>query len=279
MTYKSDIRVLITGGDGFVAPFAARAIKHTLGNAQILFTARRVVEPPTGCEFAKLDVVDMQTVSRILTGFRPTHILHLAGIASRREAEANPVSAWNVNVSATLSLAQNLRAICPGANFIFASSNQVYSGDCKGLISETASIAPEGVYASTKAAADLALGAIASNELRVIRFRPFNHTGPGQSAAYAFGSFANQIATIEAGPQSPIIRVGNLDVKRDFLDVRDVADAYVRGIALSSNLPQDNIFNLASGKLHSIRELLNVMLSHSTVKIEKSCRFRAATQQ
>ena len=269
MTATPDIRVLITGGDGFVAPFAAKAIKHTLGNARILFTARRVVEPPDGCEFAKLDVVDMPAVSRILAEYRPTHVLHLAGIASRREAEANPAIAWSVNVSATLSLAQNLRAACPGATLVFVSSSQVYDGNTSGLITETSPIGPTGVYASTKAAADLALGAMASDDLRVVRFRPFNHTGPGQAPDYVFGSFAEQIAAIEAGLRPPVMKVGNLAVKRDFLDVRDVASAYAKSIALSHRLPTNSVFNLASGTPRAINELLDVMLSCTSIKIDK----------
>jgi GDP-4-dehydro-6-deoxy-D-mannose reductase len=266
---KPEVRVLITGGDGFVAPFAARAIKHTLSGARVLLTSRQTQMPLVGCESAILDILDKRGVAQILQDYRPTHILHLAGIASRGEAEANPSAAWNVNVSATLNLAENLRLTCAGSSFIFASSNVVYSDDHTGLISESNMIGPRGVYASTKAAADLALGALASDTLRIIRFRPFNHTGPGQTAAYAFGSFAEQIAAIEVGDCEPIMKVGNLSVRRDFLDVRDVANAYAQGIAIAQDLPPDSVFNLASGVPRAIGELLDVMLSYARVRIAK----------
>ena len=268
MSREPEFRVLITGGDGFVAPYAAKAILGAVDRAQILYTARRAMLPPSGCVFAELDILDADTVARTVGKFRPTHILHLAGIASRRTAEENPSAAWDVNVVATLRLAHELRRQCPGATFVFVSSSQVYGSDSSGLITESSPIGPEGAYASTKAAADLALGAMASDDLRVVRFRPFNHTGPGQSAAYAFGSFAEQIAAIEAGLHPPVIRVGNLAVRRDFLDVRDVADAYARAIVLSDRLPKNNIFNLASGTPRTIEELLVMMLSCASVKIE-----------
>jgi GDP-4-dehydro-6-deoxy-D-mannose reductase len=269
MDVNPEFRVLITGGDGFVAPFAAKAISSAVAGTRVLVTARRPVGPPIGCEFAELDVLDEPAVLQILKQFQPTHVLHLAGIANRAAAEANPVEAWDVNVIATLRLAQALKAMHMGATFIYVSSSQIYDSMASGLIDESHPIGPVGVYASTKAAADLALGEMASEHLRIVRFRPFNHTGPGQASTYVFGSFANQIAAIEAGLQPPVMKVGNLAVKRDFLDVRDVAEAYARAIDLSSQLPINNIFNLASGTPRAIGELLDVMLSHATVKIEK----------
>jgi GDP-4-dehydro-6-deoxy-D-mannose reductase len=269
MSREPEFRVLITGGDGFVAPYTAKAILGAVDKAQILYTARRAMPPPSGCVFAELDILDADTVARTVGKFRPTHILHLAGIASRAAAEENPAAAWDVNVVATLRLAHELRRQCAGATFLFVSSSQIYDGNISGLITENSPIGPEGVYASTKAAADLALGAMASTDLRIVRFRPFNHTGPGQDAAFAFGSFAEQIAAIEAGLRPPVIKVGNLAVKRDFLDVRDVASAYAKAIALSDRLPWNSIFNLASGASRAIEELLDVMLSYASIKIEK----------
>jgi GDP-4-dehydro-6-deoxy-D-mannose reductase len=269
MSREPEFRVLITGGDGFVAPYAAKAILSTVDNAQILYTARRAMPPPSGCAFAELDILDADTVACTMGKFRPTHILHLAGIASRKAAEENPAIAWDVNVIATIRLAHELRLQCPGATFLFISSSQVYDSNISGLIAENSAMGPKGVYASTKAAADLALGAMASDDLRIVRFRPFNHTGPGQTAAYAFGNFAEQIAAIETGLRPPIMKVGNLAVKRDFLDVRDVASAYAKAIALADGLPKNNIFNLASGTPRAIEELLDVMLSYASVKIEK----------
>jgi GDP-4-dehydro-6-deoxy-D-mannose reductase len=104
---------------------------------------------------------------------------------------------------------------------------------------------------------------MALNGLRVIRFRPFNHTGPGQTDQFVVPAFASQIARIEAGLQSPVLRVGNLDAQRDFLDVRDVVDAYVLAVEKSDDLPTGTILNIASGRPRRIRELLDHLLSLS----------------
>jgi len=94
-------------------------------------------------------------------------------------------------------------------------------------VTEAAVLAPTNTYGATKAAADLALGALAQAGLRVIRIRPFNHVGRGQSDSFVVASFARQIARIEAGEQPSTLSVGNLEAARDFLDVRDVCAAYV----------------------------------------------------
>ena len=83
------------------------------------------------------------------------------------------------------------------------------------------------LYAASKAAADLALGAMTVDGLRVVRVRPFNHTGPGQSPDLVVAAFARQVARIAAGVQAPVIDVGSLESWRDFLDVRDVCAAYM----------------------------------------------------
>src|SRR5690606_29460477 len=91
---------------------------------------------------------------------------------------------------------------------------------------ETAALQPMNVYAATKAAADIMIGQMAYGGLDAVRLRPFNHTGPGQSDTYVVPAFARQVARIAAGRAEPRVLVGNLDVERDFLDVRDVVRAY-----------------------------------------------------
>ncbi len=121
-------------------------------------------------------------------------------------------------------------------------------------------------YATTKAAADLLLGEMAEAGLQAVRFRPFNHTGPGQSTAFAVPSFAAQIAAIERGEREPVMRVGNLDARRDFLDVRDVVEAYLLA-ATASSLPRGVVLNLASGEPRRIGDVLDALLRLSSVAI------------
>ncbi|MCA7120268.1 MAG: GDP-mannose 4,6-dehydratase, partial [Acidibrevibacterium sp.] len=111
-------------------------------------------------------------------------------------------------------------------------------------------------------------GAMAAESgLRVIRFRPFNHTGPGQSEAFVIPAFAAQIARIEAGAQAPVIRVGNLEPERDFLHVADVVRAYALALERFDELPAGAVFNLASGQPRRIGDILAAMIARASVPI------------
>jgi GDP-4-dehydro-6-deoxy-D-mannose reductase len=98
----------------------------------------------------------------------------------------------------------------------------------------------------------------------VVRVRPFNHTGPGQSPRFVVPAFASQIAHIEAGLQEPVIKVGNLDAARDFSDVRDIVRAY--HLAATQGEPGE-VYNLASGQPQPVRGLLETLVSYSQTKI------------
>jgi GDP-4-dehydro-6-deoxy-D-mannose reductase len=122
-------------------------------------------------------------------------------------------------------------------------------------------------YAATKAAADVMLSQMARQGLRVIRLRPFNHTGAGQSPQFVAPAFASQIARIEHGAQPPVIRVGELSSRRDFLDVRDIVEAYARTLMAFDDLPNGIAINLASGGSRTIQSVLDDLLSLSKVKV------------
>ena len=123
-------------------------------------------------------------------------------------------------------------------------------------------------YGAAKAAADIMLGQMALSGLRVLRLRPFNHTGPGQNTQFVIPAFAAQIAKIERGEQEPVIRVGDLRNRRDFLDVQDVVDAYAEALLRFDGLPNGAAINLASGDARAIQEALDILMALSRVKID-----------
>jgi nucleoside-diphosphate-sugar epimerase len=145
---------------------------------------------------------------------------------------------------------------------VHASSADIYGASFRvgRALDEGAATAPMNTYAATKAAADLALGAMAADGLRVVRLRPFNHTGPGQTESFVVPAFAAQVARIAAGRQAPVLQVGNLDAARDFLDVRDVCAAYVAAIARAETLAPGALFNIASGVPRRIGDMLDDLL-------------------
>jgi GDP-4-dehydro-6-deoxy-D-mannose reductase len=130
---------------------------------------------------------------------------------------------------------------------------------------EESPLRPNNPYAVSKVAQDfLGLQYYLAYGLPVVRVRPFNHTGPGQSPRFVVPAFASQIARIEAGLQEPVMRVGNLDAARDFSDVRDIVRGY--HLAVTKGEPGE-VYNLASGRPQSVRGLLETLLGYSQVKI------------
>ena len=133
-----------------------------------------------------------------------------------------------------------------------------------GPASETTSLSPRSVYARSKAAAEAIFEDVLPPKSRLVTVRPLNHTGAGQDERFVLPSFAAQIARIEAGLVPPKLQVGNLGIERDFLDVRDVIDAYLLILAGAEALPRRAVLNVASGQPRRIGDLLDVMVSAST---------------
>jgi GDP-4-dehydro-6-deoxy-D-mannose reductase len=264
------MRILITGARGFVGPHLVASLRQKFKRyIELCITSKiRGVDPILG-SIDELDVTDAHAVNQCIARFRPSHVVHLAGLAAIRTAIANTSMAWQVHLFGTLNVANAILRQDPQCTLIFVGSGQVYGASARPghALDETTLLAPTNVYEATKAAADLALGALASQGLRCIRLRPFNHTGPGQAEDFVVPSFALQIARIEAGQQPPIIRVGNLDVERDFLDVRDVTEAYALTLAKSTDLPSGTILNVASGVPRVIRDLLDYLVALSPTHI------------
>jgi GDP-4-dehydro-6-deoxy-D-mannose reductase len=265
------MRILITGARGFVGPYVVEALRRVCGEVAVVATATTSGEHPLLGSVAALDVTDAAAVKAAVERHSPTHVINLAGLAVPAVASANPKAAWQVHVQGALNLAEAILDKASDCWLLNVSSGLVYGESAKsGLpLDEYTLLAPIDEYAVTKAAADLALGALTRRGLKAIRFRPFNHTGPGQAESFVIPAFAMQIAKIEAGLAPPVIHVGNLDSERDFLDVRDVAEAYALA-ARSTPSPDLSgaIFNVASGVPQRIADVLERLLAQSRVTIE-----------
>ena len=249
--------ILVTGADGFVGG-------HLLPRLRARHPQRQV-------EASGFDITDAEAVLAELRHRRPSVCIHLAAISSVAQGRRDPDAVWRVNLHGTLALARALLAEAPECQMIFASSADAYGASFSAgrPVDETAAFAPLNAYGASKAAADLALGALAATDnLRVVRLRPFNHTGPGQSDAFVVPAFARQVARIAAGLQPPVIQVGDLTPLRDFLDVRDVCDAYLACIDAAHDLPPGAILNLASGQTRRIGDILQDLLDLAGVRAD-----------
>ena len=198
--------VLVTGAGGFVGRHLVAALRAAWPEAVVL-------------EFDG-DVRDRAAVASRIRAVRPASCVHLAAISSIPAAAQDQALAWQVNLHGALHVADAILAHAPDCQMVFASSADAYGSSfrAKSALDENARLAPMNVYAATKAAADLALGSMAERGLRVVRLRPFNHIGAGQSPDFVVASFARQIARIGAGLQPAVLKVGRLDTCRDFLD-------------------------------------------------------------
>ena len=264
------MRVLITGTGGFVAPYLIEALRRACSDdVVVIATSRKGGTHPTFGKLEALDVTNEAAARDMIARHQPDQVIHLAAIAAPSAALADSQNAWRVHVQGALNIAHAILDEAPDCRLLHVGSGLVYGQSARSgaPLDETTLLAPVDDYAVTKAAADLALGALALRSLKVLRMRPFNHTGPGQSEAFVVPAFAMQIARIEVGLLPPIIRVGNLDAERDFLDVRDVARAYALAVRNANDMEGGTILNVASGIAHRIGDILDQLLRLARVKI------------
>jgi len=279
MAYNK-LRILITGAGGFVGTHLTTAIKERLQNDSELYICS--LSPDLSISYGEhfvLDITQRGDVFDAIKRIKPTHIVHLAAISAVPFASEHFSTTWDVNFFGTINLVEAVCKYAPKCRFIFASSSEIYGGSFVGggVLDESTQVYPLNEYATIKAAADLYLGQKAYHGANIIRVRPFNHTGPGQTESFVVPAFAAQLARISVGLQDPVIHVGNLNSHRDFLDVRDVIQAYL-GCVFTEDLPSDLILNIASGQSRSIQDILSSLIELSGIEVDvkvDSSRYRS----
>lgn len=256
---------LVTGAGGFVGGHLVAAL---LREGWRVWTLDRVGSTPEGAACVRADLRDEAAVRAALETARPDVIFHLAAQSSVPASFRVPRATLETNVLGAANLLYAAADLRPMPRVVVIGSAEEY-GPVRPEdmpIDETQPLAPRSPYGVSKAAQSLlALSAVASHGLPAFVLRPFNHTGPGQRPDFAVPSFARQIARIEAGLDPPVLRVGNLDARRDFTDVRDVARAYV--LAAERARPGE-VYNLGSGDAVGIRWVLDALLGLSGVRVE-----------
>lgn len=273
--------ILITGAEGFVGPYLIdelSPLKVPIHATYLIPEGKRTDLLPED-HWLSCDLTDRQAVFDLIRMVRPTFIYHLAGISFVPMAESNRKKTLDVNLGGTLNLLE--AAVESGGNprVVLISSGEAYGKvrEEMGALREDFPLHPANFYAATKAAAEkIAWSFFERGEISLTIFRPFNHIGPGQSPSFVVSDFARQVARITLSLSEPRLYVGDIDVYRDFTDVRDI----VRGYRLSyEKFTPGGIYNLASGRVVAIREILETLISFSSRSIEVVCdpaRFRKA---
>jgi GDP-4-dehydro-6-deoxy-D-mannose reductase len=240
-------RAFVTGGSGFAG-------SHLLD----------LLPGATAPSREELDLLDGDAVSTAVRESAPDTVWHLAALASVGRSWEAPAETIAENVAMTVNLLEAVRTEAPEATVVLISSGEIYGPPDRLPVDEEAALRPQNPYAVSKAACDLLGGQYAdATGLRVVRLRPFNHTGPGQTDDYVVGTLTRQVAEAEAaGRDEALVRTGNPDSARDFSDVRDVARAYVAAATLDSG-----VYNVASGKAVSVRELIELVRAAARIPV------------
>lgn len=257
------MKILVTGATGFVGRWLV---------ADLVAAGHEVL--PSGAA-GRVDVTDRAAITAEIRAVRPDAIAHLAGVAYAPDASHNPSQALAVQVGGTLNVVHGLAALGGPRILLISGSSEVYGAPNPAdlPLRETAPITPRGVYGMTKVAQEavglesgLALG------LRVVVTRSFNHTGPGQRTDFAIPAFAARIlAARAAGTDS--IRVGDIDVRRDISDVRDVVRAYRLLLELAEDRGTSDhglVVNVASGTSIAMRDAISAMSRQAGYEIRPS---------
>jgi GDP-4-dehydro-6-deoxy-D-mannose reductase len=248
------MRFLITGVTGFVG---SRLARHLLAQGiEVAGTYFEEASPLPGVAAYTADLLDRVALARAVAAAAPDVIVNLAGLSHVGESWSQMPEYFRVNVLGT----ENVLAAAAGRRVVVASSAEVYGAvpEAEQPIGEEREVAPRTPYALTKAAAErlaLAHGAVVA--------RSFNLIGPGQSARFALPAFAAQLAAVARGEREPVLRVGNLSARRDFVHVDDGAAGYQ---LLAERGRAGEIYNMASGQAFSIAEALDLLREISGVE-------------
>lgn len=212
------------------------------------------------------ELLDPHSMDSLLKETKPSYIFHLAAQSFVKSSWNSPATTMEINVIGSVHLFEAIRRMGGDPVIQIAGSSEEYGlvHENEIPVKEENPLRPLSPYAVSKVAMDyLGYQYHKSYNMRVIRTRGFNHTGPRQGDVFASSNFAKQIALSEKGKQEPVIKVGTLETSRDFTDVRDIVRAY--WLAVEKCEPGE-IYNIASGKAWKISQVLDMLLSMSKMK-------------
>jgi GDP-4-dehydro-6-deoxy-D-mannose reductase len=214
------------------------------------------------------DLRDASSVRDVLDEIRPDWIFHLAAQSFVPTSWTAPTESLVTNIIGQLNIFEAVKKLRIMPRIQLACSSEeygmVYEDELP--IKESNPLRPLSPYAVSKVGQDMmGYQYFMSFKLPAIRTRGFNHEGPRRGPVFVCSDFAKQIADIEKGRRPPVIRVGNLEARRDFTDVRDVVRGY--WLALEKGEPGE-VYNLCSGRAWTIREMLDLLLGMTKIKVK-----------
>ncbi|MDO8524130.1 MAG: GDP-mannose 4,6-dehydratase [bacterium] len=264
-------KILITGIAGFVGSHLAELClsrrADVFGTVLKDESLKNLSDIKDKIKIFECDLSQKEAVMNVIKEIKPDIIFHLAGQSFPSISFQMPQQTLNINISTTLNIFEVVRELKIDPVIQIACSSDEYGliKEDELPVKETNPLRPMSPYAVSKIAVDmLAFQYCQSYQMKTIITRAFNHTGPRANVQTVAPKFAQQIALIEAGKQEPVIKVGNLGAFRDFSDVRDIVKAYYLAVEKCEyGIP----YNIGSGKAYQIKEILDILLSLSSVKV------------
>ena len=252
-------KVLITGGTGFAGSHLVDYLK-TQGDTVYITSRTR-----TDINIINLDLLKIEDIEKTLIDYQFDKIFHLTAQSSVNLSWKMPFQTLYDNINCTINLLKAIHELKLTTRIILASTCELYKTTNE-RIYETHPIEPRNPYGYSKLVTDYLVSGISKDfKLNTTLLRLFNHVGPGQTDTFVLPSFTKQVAEIKMGLKEPVISVGNLEIKRDFVDVRDVCRAY----SLVSN--QDaygEVYNVCSGKEYCLRDLLGKIINIAGIDVQ-----------
>ncbi|MCS7092249.1 MAG: GDP-mannose 4,6-dehydratase [Patescibacteria group bacterium] len=258
------MKLLITGASGFVGKhFIARCHHYFSRIIGITNTSEVTIQQFPNVEIRQLDLLKFNELCDLVKKEHLDAVLHLAGLTSAGASKQRPYETIYVNSTITLNLLEVIRRFAGNCRFLYVSSADIYANS-EVPIKEDHLLDPQNPYAVSKLNGEYTCKTYATcYGIPVIITRPFNHTGPGQSYQFFIPSVIKQISNLVE--QRGVIEVGNIDVVREFLDVRDVCDAYL--LLLQKNICEGT-YNVSAGKGYLLRDVIELIASIYGKKVQ-----------
>ncbi len=266
------MKLLITGASGFIGRYLAASavarghevVATYLGPSELSVPG----VPKDGIQWERLSMQDREGVEHLVRTVRPEGVFHLAAQAYAKKAWADPADTFRTNVLGTIYLYEALRQEVPHSSTLLAASGAAYGIPRTLPIAEDAPLNATNPYGVSKACQDMLSAQYAMNfDLRIVRSRLFGTTGPGKTGD-ALNDFARQVAALERSPTDRVLKVGNLDPRRDVSDIRDVIEAM--WLVFERGRPLEPV-NIGAGQSYSIRWIAETLvgLARVPVRIEQ----------
>lgn len=223
---------------------------------------------PAGVALHTIDLRQVAAVRALVAEYDPHLVLHLAAQSSVHRSLQDPIGTLHDNAAMQFAVLEAVAAHSMETRVIITGSSDEYGlvAPADNPIDERQELRPLTPYALSKVVQDLmARQYVDTHGLDIVRTRPFGQLGPRRQPLFVAGNLARQIASIELGVRAPVVRVGNLRLRRDFVDVRDAAHALV---LLARHGRSGEVYNIATGVPHTLREMVDTMIEAAEVDVE-----------